>query len=86
MVSLKTKVIIEGILIVFILTLCTLIYQNGKDLSCDQCKITFTQTEQNGIRLPEPRVINLKAIDIYNLYKEEICLVSWDAQNGYIVR
>ena len=78
----KTVVIVKIFCILIVLSLCLVVYFNGKNLDCNKCEINFKQSEKLGgvFEFEE----SIKVLDLSNNLSKGICLLKWDNKNGYI--
>ncbi len=86
MASEKVQVLVRLICLVIIITLCILVYENGKNLSCDNCSVNF-QSSKAGFKeaYGKPMLdINLSIKSIYDYYiKYNDCLIKWYKDEGF---
>ena len=82
--GIKLEILIETSCLLIILILCTFVYINGKDLSCDKCEIKITQTKYSGVELKEPVVKRYNINELYESLLDKSCILKGDKNVGYI--
>ncbi len=85
----KKEFAIRLFCIAVLLTLCILVYSNGRQLDCNNCVINF-EASRRGLDTAsnEPfQSFSVKILDLYtNLTEEDECLVEFDKMQGYYLK
>ena len=79
----KKELIIKIVCLVIIIALCIAIYINNKNLDCDKCIVKFKNMEISGYKLPEPIIIEQNLTELYELFIQDKCKITWDRVYGY---
>jgi hypothetical protein len=79
--SAQITILLFCIIITSILSIS--IYVKGHDNSCDKCEIDFVTNEQSGVKLDNPFVNKIKAVDLYYGLLNSECIIKWDRVQGY---
>ena len=79
----KTQIIIFTLCIVVTLSLSISIYLRGNNNSCDKCSIDFITTDQFGFELDTPIITKVLAIDLWDGYLQDECILKWNRNQGY---
>lgn len=76
--------VIKIILIIALIGLISYIWIDSNSLSCNQCKVTFSNNKISGVSFLEPQKKIVAMQDLYESFKQnESCLVSWSRTHGY---
>jgi len=81
--TIKIELIVEVICIIILLALSIAIYNNGKDLTCDNCNIQFTTQYANQVQ-DFNKVFNVSVVELFDKFKEGYCLVDYNEDQGFI--
>jgi hypothetical protein len=74
----KTRITIQILCIVILLTLNIFIYINGKNLKCENCIIQFESLDK------QPS-FNITLVDIVDKYNNDTCVVNYDKTGGFLI-
>jgi len=78
------KLIIGLVALIISVSLCFAVYNNGKGLSCNDCRVSFQQDQQSGIALNEIISFNVSTLDLREGFLNGECPVEWIDETGYI--
>jgi len=76
--------------IVMLLFLNLAVWYNGKDLSCDNCAITFragkVKPDSNSASRQEIQDFSINLNVLYDFLLEDYCLIEYDKNQGFILK
>jgi len=77
--------VILTILITVLVFLNIILFTNGMTLDCEKCTIKFKNVRISGAELAQPMVVvEIKARELFEEFKNEKCLVIYDRVQGYL--
>ena len=81
----EVKKLIVGLLALIIsVSLCFVVYNHGKNLNCNECRVNFQQTQQSGMSLSEIISFNVSVLDLREGFLKGECPVEWIDETGFI--
>jgi len=78
----KTEIIIRILMVLILISLCIAVYINGKDLTCDKCRVCFKTTRQS-LSGGTYNEFCHNLTYMFEKFNEGYCTVSYSKEGGF---